>query len=63
MKHLIGIFVLSKSEQRMIVIIVLALVAAALVRHQQYAQHLPPDPTPATAAEPSASPPELRNDQ
>ena len=49
MKRLTEILVLSKSEQRVIVLVVLALIAAALVRHQWYAQQLPAHPTPATA--------------
>jgi hypothetical protein len=61
MKRFTEIFVLSKSEQRVIVIIVLALIAAALVRHQR--QQLPLHPTRVTAAESSSSPPELRDEQ
>ena len=63
MKRLTEILVLSKSEQRVIVIVVLALIAAALVRHQWYAQQLPAHPTPATAIKHSPNPPELRDEQ
>ena len=63
MKRLTEILVLSKSEQRVIVLVVLALIAAALVRHQWYAQQLPAHPTTATAIKPSPNPPELRDEQ
>ncbi len=39
MKRLTGIFVLSKSEQRVIVIVVLALVVGALARYERRANH------------------------
>ena len=41
MKRPMGIFVLSKSEQRVIVIVVLALVIGALVHYERRANHLP----------------------
>jgi len=63
MKRLTEILVLSKSEQRVIVLVVLALIAAALVRHQWYAQQLPAHPTPAAAIKHSPNPPELRDEQ
>jgi len=63
MKRLTEILVLSKSEQRVIVLVVLALIAAALVRHQLSAQQLPAHPTPATAIKPSPNSPKLRDEQ
>jgi hypothetical protein len=49
MKRRTGIFVLSKSEQRAVVLIVLTLLAGALVGYQRRAHHFPIEP--ATGAE------------
>jgi hypothetical protein len=63
MKHLTEIFTLSKSEQRVIVIVVLALIAVALVRHQRSAQQLPLRPKTVATVTPSPNPYELRDEQ
>ncbi|MDP9254148.1 MAG: hypothetical protein M3O66_04305 [Verrucomicrobiota bacterium] len=62
MKRLLGIFVLSNSQQRIIVGILLALVIAALARHEREAHRLP-FPKPKVVASPSPTPPELGNEQ
>lgn len=54
MNRLIRIFVLSKSEQRVVLIVILALIAAALVRYERRAHRFPIQP--ATATEPTMSP-------
>jgi hypothetical protein len=54
MKRVIRIFVLSKSEQRVVLIVVLALIAGALVRYERRAHQFPIRVT--TTTEPKASP-------
>ncbi len=54
MKRLFRIFVLSKMEQRTVVLIVLTLIVGALVGYQRRAHQFPIQP--ATATEPKASP-------
>jgi len=54
MKRVIRIFVLSKSEQRVVLIVVLALIAGALVRYERRAHQFPVQMT--TTTEPKASP-------
>jgi hypothetical protein len=56
MKRLMGIFVLSESEQRVIVIIVLALLVGALVRYERRANHLPVHDTATATPNPSPTP-------
>jgi hypothetical protein len=56
MKRLTGIFVLSKSEQRVIVIAVLALVIGALVRYERRTVHFPVHVTPTATPNPSPTP-------
>jgi hypothetical protein len=63
MKRLTEIFTLSKREQRVIVIVVLALIAVALVKRQWSAQQLPLRPKPAATVKPSPNPHELRDEQ
>jgi hypothetical protein len=58
MKRLLSIFVLSNSQQRIIVVILLTLVIAALVRHERDTRRLP-FPNPKTVASPSPTPPEM----
>jgi len=53
MKRLAGIFVLSRSEQRVIIIVILALVVGALVRYERRANHLPVHATATAAPNPS----------
>jgi hypothetical protein len=54
MNRLIRIFVLSKSEQRVILIVILTLIAGALVGYERHVHVLPVQAT--AAAEPTASP-------
>jgi len=55
MKHLLRIFDLSKSEQRVVLIIMFILITIAFVGYQRRV-HRPIQPTSATEAEPSPSP-------
>jgi hypothetical protein len=63
MKRLFRIFVLSKSEQRAVVLIVLTLIVVALVGYQRRAHQFPIQL--ATATEPKAlpTPAELKDEQ
>jgi hypothetical protein len=54
MKRLLRIFDLSKNEQRVVLIVMLALIAGALARYERHI-HAPPV-QPAAAAESKASP-------
>jgi hypothetical protein len=62
MKRLTGIFVLSKSEQRVIVIVILALVVGTLVRYERRANHLPVHATATATPNPSPTPPEAEDE-
>jgi hypothetical protein len=64
MKRPTGIFVLSKSEQRMIVIVVLVLVIGALVHYERRANHFPVHATATATATPipSPTPPEAEDE-
>jgi hypothetical protein len=62
MKRLTGIFVLSKSEQRVIVIVILALVVGTLVRFERRANHLPVHATATATPIPSPSPSEAEDE-
>jgi hypothetical protein len=54
MKRAIRIFVLSKGEQRVVLIVVLALIAGALIRYERRVHQFPIQVT--TTTEPKASP-------
>jgi hypothetical protein len=54
MKRVTRIFVLSKSEQRVVLIVVLALIAGGFVRYERRAHQFPVQVT--TTIEPKASP-------
>ncbi len=62
MKRLTRIFVLSKSEQRVIVIVVLALVIGALVHYERGANHFPVHATATATPNPSPTPPEAEDE-
>ena len=62
MKRLTGIFVLSKSEQRVIVIVVHALVIGALVHYERRANHFPVHATATATPNPSPTPPEAEDE-
>ena len=60
MKRLAGTFVLSKSEQR--VIVILALVVGAPVRYERRANHLPLHATATATPNPSPTPLEAEDE-
>jgi hypothetical protein len=57
MKLPIRIFDLSKSEQRVVMVIILALIAGAFVAYERRARQPPVQPIPTTAPQQSPSPP------
>ena len=63
MKRLLKIFVLSKSEQRVVVLIVLVLIVGALLGYQRRAHQFPVQPTTATELKASPSPAEAEDEQ
>ena len=62
MKRTPGIFILSKSEQRVIVIVVLVLVIGALVHYERRANHFPVHATATATPNPSPTPPEAEDE-
>ena len=62
MKRPAGIFILSKSEQRVIVIVVLVLVIGALVHYERRADHFPVHATATATPNPSPTPPEAEDE-
>jgi hypothetical protein len=56
MKRLLRIFELCTSEQRVVLIVMLALIVCAFVGYERRVHHSSVQPTPATQAKPSASP-------
>ena len=56
MKDLLGIFELSKNEQRVVLIIIFALITIALVGYERRAHHPQVRSTSATEVTPSPSP-------
>jgi phage baseplate assembly protein W len=63
MKRVLGVFVLSKSEQRVILIVTLALVAGALVRYERRIHARPVQAAAAVESMASPSPQETENEQ
>jgi hypothetical protein len=63
MNRLIRIFVLSKSEQRVVLIVVLALIAGALVQYERRIHRLPVQSASATEPKESPSPPGPEDEQ
>jgi hypothetical protein len=63
MKLLVRIFILSKSEQRVVVLIVLVLIVGALFGYQRRAHQFPIQPTTARELKASPSPPEAEDEQ
>jgi hypothetical protein len=57
MKRVIRIFVLSKSEQRVVLIIIFALIAGPFVAYERRTHQFPVRSITATAPKPSPSPP------
>jgi len=62
MKRPAGIFILSKSEQRVIVLVVLVLVIGALVHYERRANHFPVHATATATPNPSPTPPEAEDE-
>jgi len=62
MKRPAGIFILSKREQRVIVIVVLVLVFGALVHYERRANHFPVHATATATPNPSPTPPEAEDE-
>jgi hypothetical protein len=63
MKRVSDIFVLSKSEQRVILIVMLVLVAVASLGYEQRISHPPVQPAATTESKDSASPVETEAEQ
>jgi hypothetical protein len=63
MKRLLRIFVLSKNEQRVVLIVMLALIAVALVRYERRIHARPVQAAAATQSMASPSPQETEDDQ
>ena len=63
MNHLSRIFVLSKSEQRVVLIVMLALIAVALVRYERRISARPVQAAAAAESNASPSPQETENEQ
>jgi hypothetical protein len=63
MKRPIRIFDLSKSEQRVVLIIILALIAGAFGAYEHRACHFPPHPAAVAGPKPSPSPLTLKDAQ
>jgi hypothetical protein len=63
MKPVIRIFVLSKSEQRVVLIVVLALITGALVRYERRAHQFPIQVTTRTEPKPSPSSTKAENER
>jgi hypothetical protein len=63
MNRLIRIFVLSKSEQRVVLIVMLALIAVALVRYERRIHARPVQAAAAAESNASPSPQEIEDEQ
>jgi hypothetical protein len=63
MKSLLRIFALSKSEQRVVLIVMLALIAGAFVQYERRVHRPAGRSTPATEPKASPSPVEAEDDQ
>ena len=63
MKRLLRIFELSKNEQRVVLIIMLALIAIAFIGYERRVRRSPAQPTTAVEAKSSPSPMETLGDQ
>jgi hypothetical protein len=63
MNRLIRIFVLSKSEQRVVLIVILALIAGAWVRYERRVHARPVQAAAAAESKASPSPQEIEDEQ
>lgn len=63
MKRVLGVFVLSKSERRVVLIVMLALIAVALVRYERRIHARPVQAAAAAESMASPSPQETEDEQ
>ena len=63
MKRLLRIFELSKSEQRVVLIVMFLLTAIAFVQYERRVHHSPVQLTATTESKPSPSPAEIDNER
>ncbi len=63
MKRLLRIFELTKNEQRVVLLVMLALIAIAFVGYERRVHHRPIQLTSSTEAKPSPTPAEIENEQ
>ena len=63
MKRLLRIFELSNSEQRVVLVVVLVLIAIAFVGYERRVRHLPIKPVSATEAKPSPTVGQIEEDR
>jgi len=63
MKRLLRIFELTKKEQRVVLLVMLALIAIAFVGYERRVHHRPIQLTSSTEAKPSPTPAEIENEQ
>jgi hypothetical protein len=63
MKRVLGVFVLSKSEQRVVLIVMLALIAVALARYERRIHARPVQSAAAAESMASPSPQETEDEQ
>jgi hypothetical protein len=63
MKRWLRIFELSKNEQRVVLIVMLALIAIAFVGYERRVHHQPIQPTSPTEAKPSPTPSEIEGER
>jgi hypothetical protein len=63
MKRLLRIFELTKSEQRVVLIVMFILITITFVGYERRVHHAPAQPTSAAEAKPSPSPVEAQDEQ
>ena len=63
MKRLLRIFELSNSEQRVVLVVILVLIAVAFVGYERRVRHFPIQPISATEAKPSPSVGQIEEDR
>ena len=63
MKHLVRIFELSKSEQRVVLIVMLILITIAFIGYERRVRHLPIQSISATKAKPSPTVGQIEEDR
>jgi hypothetical protein len=63
MKRLFGVFELSKSEQRVVLLVIFVLIVIAFVGYERRVRYFPAQQTSATETEGSPTPVEAKTDQ